>query len=52
MGYFCIKVIGISADNNWHYLATGLGRLVSGGTDRLRGPARLSLRPWACASGT
>ena len=24
-GYFCIKVIGIAADNNWHYLATGYG---------------------------
>jgi Ni/Fe-hydrogenase subunit HybB-like protein len=24
-GYFIIKVIGISADNNWHYLATGYG---------------------------
>jgi len=25
MGYFCIKVIGISVDNNWHYLSTGFG---------------------------
>jgi len=24
-GYFAIKVIGIAADNNWHYLATGWG---------------------------
>ncbi len=24
-GYFTIKVIGIAADNNWHYLATGWG---------------------------
>jgi Ni/Fe-hydrogenase subunit HybB-like protein len=24
-GYFAIKVIGISADNNWHYLGTGYG---------------------------
>ncbi len=24
-GYFTIKVIGIAADNNWHYLATGYG---------------------------
>ena len=24
-GYFIIKVIGIAADNNWHYLATGYG---------------------------
>jgi Ni/Fe-hydrogenase subunit HybB-like protein len=24
-GYFIIKVIGISAGNNWHYLATGYG---------------------------
>lgn len=24
-GYFMIKVIGIAADNNWHYLATGYG---------------------------
>ncbi len=24
-GYFVIKVIGIAADNNWHYLATGYG---------------------------
>jgi Ni/Fe-hydrogenase subunit HybB-like protein len=24
-GYFIIKVIGISVDNNWHYLATGYG---------------------------
>ena len=24
-GYFFIKVIGIAADNNWHYLATGYG---------------------------
>ncbi|MDM8524401.1 Ni/Fe-hydrogenase cytochrome b subunit [Desulfococcaceae bacterium HSG8] len=24
-GYFSIKVIGISADNNWHYLGTGFG---------------------------
>ncbi len=25
MGYFCLKVIGLAADNNWHYLATGYG---------------------------
>jgi Ni/Fe-hydrogenase subunit HybB-like protein len=25
MGYFCIKVIGIAVDNNWHYLTTGWG---------------------------
>jgi Ni/Fe-hydrogenase subunit HybB-like protein len=24
-GYFMIKVVGIAADNNWHYLATGYG---------------------------
>ena len=24
-GYFMIKVIGIAADDNWHYLATGYG---------------------------
>ncbi|MCP4749040.1 MAG: Ni/Fe-hydrogenase cytochrome b subunit [Desulfobacteraceae bacterium] len=24
-GYFMIKVIGIAADNNWHYLASGYG---------------------------
>jgi Ni/Fe-hydrogenase subunit HybB-like protein len=24
-GYFMIKLIGIAADNNWHYLATGYG---------------------------
>lgn len=24
-GYFMIKVIGVAADNNWHYLATGYG---------------------------
>ena len=24
-GYFIIKVIGVAADNNWHYLATGFG---------------------------
>ena len=24
-GYFMIKVFGISADNNWHYLFTGYG---------------------------
>ncbi|NLD36020.1 MAG: polysulfide reductase NrfD [Desulfatiglans sp.] len=24
-GYFAIKVFGISADNNWHYLLTGYG---------------------------
>ncbi len=24
-GYFVIKVVGIAADNNWHYLATGYG---------------------------
>jgi Ni/Fe-hydrogenase subunit HybB-like protein len=24
-GYFIIKVIGISVDNNWHYLGTGFG---------------------------
>ena len=24
-GYFIIKIIGIAADNNWHYLATGYG---------------------------
>lgn len=24
-GYFAIKVVGISADNNWHYLLTGYG---------------------------
>lgn len=24
-GYFIIKVIGIAADNNWHYLSTGYG---------------------------
>lgn len=25
MGYFCIKVIGLAIDNNWHYLTTGWG---------------------------
>jgi len=25
MGYFCIKIIGLSIDNNWHYLFTGWG---------------------------
>lgn len=25
MGYFVIKVFGVAADNNWHYLATGYG---------------------------
>jgi Ni/Fe-hydrogenase subunit HybB-like protein len=24
-GYFMIKVIGVAADNNWHYLGTGYG---------------------------
>ena len=24
-GYFIIKIIGIAADNNWHYLGTGFG---------------------------
>ena len=24
-GYFAIKVIGLAADNNWHYLASGYG---------------------------
>ncbi len=24
-GYFIIKIIGVAADNNWHYLATGYG---------------------------
>jgi len=24
-GYFIIKTIGVAADNNWHYLATGYG---------------------------
>ncbi len=24
-GYFVIKVIGVAADNNWHYLASGYG---------------------------
>jgi Ni/Fe-hydrogenase subunit HybB-like protein len=24
-GYFIIKVVGVSADNNWHYLGTGFG---------------------------
>ncbi len=24
-GYFMIKMIGVAADNNWHYLATGYG---------------------------
>lgn len=24
-GYFCIKTIGVAADNNWHYLASGYG---------------------------
>lgn len=24
-GYFIIKVIGVAADNNWHYLASGYG---------------------------
>jgi Ni/Fe-hydrogenase subunit HybB-like protein len=24
-GYFIIKIIGIAADNNWHYLGTGYG---------------------------
>jgi Ni/Fe-hydrogenase subunit HybB-like protein len=24
-GYFCVKLIGLSIDNNWHYLATGWG---------------------------
>lgn len=25
MGYVCIKVVGISMDNNWHHLASGWG---------------------------
>jgi Ni/Fe-hydrogenase subunit HybB-like protein len=25
MGYFCIKIIGLSIDNNWHHLFTGWG---------------------------
>lgn len=25
MGYFCIKIIGLAIDNNWHYLFTGWG---------------------------
>ncbi len=25
MGYICIKIIGLSIDNNWHYLTTGWG---------------------------
>jgi Ni/Fe-hydrogenase subunit HybB-like protein len=25
VGYVCVKLIGISIDNNWHYLATGWG---------------------------
>lgn len=25
MGYFMIKLFGVAADNNWHYLATGYG---------------------------
>jgi Ni/Fe-hydrogenase subunit HybB-like protein len=25
MGYFLIKIIGLSIDNNWHYLFTGWG---------------------------
>ena len=25
IGYFCLKLIGLAADNNWHYLATGYG---------------------------
>jgi Ni/Fe-hydrogenase subunit HybB-like protein len=24
-GYFIIKVMGVAVDNNWHYLATGMG---------------------------
>jgi len=24
-GYFIIKTVGVAADNNWHYLATGFG---------------------------
>lgn len=24
-GYFCIKIIGVALDNNWHYLSTGWG---------------------------
>ncbi len=24
-GYFIIKIVGVAADNNWHYLATGYG---------------------------
>jgi Ni/Fe-hydrogenase subunit HybB-like protein len=24
-GYFCIKVMGLGIDNNWHYLGTGFG---------------------------
>jgi len=24
-GYFLLKIVGIAADNNWHYLATGFG---------------------------
>ncbi|MBU8850329.1 MAG: polysulfide reductase NrfD [Desulfobacterales bacterium] len=25
MGYACIKIVGLSIDSNWHYLATGWG---------------------------
>ncbi|MBI9086849.1 MAG: polysulfide reductase NrfD [Desulfobacterales bacterium] len=24
-GYFCIKIMGLGIDNNWHYLGTGFG---------------------------
>ena len=25
MGYVCIKLLGMSLDNNWHHLTTGWG---------------------------
>jgi formate-dependent nitrite reductase membrane component NrfD len=42
-GYFIIKVIGVAADDNWHYLATRVRRLVPLRDARFRGPAGLPL---------
>ena len=52
VGYFLIKVVGLTLDNNWHYLAHRLRGLVPGGTPGLRGPALPSSMPWPCGRRT
>lgn len=45
IGYFIIKVLDTTMDNDWHYLASGYGAWFARRNGRLRAPARLPVRP-------